>query len=132
MDLLISLAENAFWSRGIRTIVAESRGPREDALLQYEYVRPLLDGTSYISPTWFRQRLSASITFMTKKDYCSGLELADLLARPCAEKIINPTTNPVRWSEFKLKLCDGKETAHSILGLKTMPWRKCYDGIWKS
>lgn len=34
-------------------LVAESRGPKEDALLQNEFSRLHLDGTSYISPSWF-------------------------------------------------------------------------------
>ena len=113
-------------------IIAEARGSREDALLQYEYVRLLLDGTSYISPSWFRQQLTPAIEFRTKEDNCSGLQIADLLARPCGEKIINNLSTPDRWPEFREKLCLGQETAHSILGLKIVPWHERYIDIWKS
>ena len=95
MERLVMVLDNKY--NGARAhIVAEGHGPLEDALLQYEYVRLLLDGTSYISPSWFRQRLASSIIFQTKKDNCTGLELADLLARPCAKKIINPKSTPAR------------------------------------
>jgi len=113
-------------------IIAEARGPLEDALLQYEYVRLHLDGTSYISPSWFRQQLTPSIEFKLKKDNVSGLQIADLLARPCGEKILDPKSTPVRWPEFKGKLCPGMETMHSILGFKIVPWAQCYSDIWKS
>jgi hypothetical protein len=131
MERIVMILESQF--NGARTnIIAEARGSREDALLQYEYVRLLLDGTSYISPSWFRQQLSPAIEFRTKKDNCSGLQIADLLARPCGEKIINTSSTPERWPEFREKLCLGQETAHSILGLKIVPWHERYIDIWKS
>jgi hypothetical protein len=81
MERLVMVLDSKY--NGARAhVVAEARGPKEDAFIQYEYVRLLLDGTSYIKESWFRQRLTASITFKTKKDNCTGLELADLLARP--------------------------------------------------
>ncbi len=113
-------------------IIAEARGPREDALLQYEYVRLQIDGTSYISPSWFRQQLSPAIEFKTKKDNCSGLEIADLFARPCGEKILDPSSTPTRWPEFHDKICRGQETAHSVLGIKVVPWHDRYINVCKS
>lgn len=113
-------------------VVAEARGPLEDALLQYEFVRLQLDGTSYISAAWFRQQLEPGIEFKTKKDNCTGLQLADLLARPCGEKVCAPSSTPTHWPEFRTKLCQGQETAHSVLGLKVVPWDECYTDLWKS
>ena len=131
MERIVMILEAQF--NGARShIIAEARGSREDALLQYEYVRLQLDGTSYISPSWFRQQLAPAIEFRTKKDNCLGLQLADLLARPCGEKILDPSATPDRWSEFREKLCPGQETAHSILGLKVVPWSDRYIDIWKS
>lgn len=131
MERLVMILEKDF--NGARAhVIAEARGPREDALLQYEYVRLQLDGTSYISTSWFRQQLAPAIQFKTKKDNCTGLQLADLLARPCGEKILDPSATPARWPEFREKLCLGQETAHSILGLKVIPWHERYMDIWKS
>ena len=131
MERLVMVLERQF--NGARThVVAEARGPLEDAILQYEYVRLQLDGTSYIADSWFRQQLAPAIGFKPKKENCTGLQLADLLARPCGEKILDPSTIPARWPEFREKLCPGQETAHSILGLKVVPWHERYVGIWKS
>jgi hypothetical protein len=131
MERVVMILQRRFNSARAH-VVAEARGPLEDALLQYEYVRLQLDGTSYISASWFRQQLAPAIEFKTKKENCSGLQLADLLARPCGEKILDPSTTPVRWPEFREKLCPGQETAHSILGLKVIPWHERYVDIWKS
>jgi len=113
-------------------VIAESRGPREDALLQYEFARLHLDGTSYIAPGWFRQSLLPGISFQGKEVNNTGLQLADLLARPIAEKVSNKRRKPYMWAEARDKLCQGRETKNSILGLKIMPWRERYTEIWKS
>ncbi|HVS05500.1 MAG TPA: DUF3800 domain-containing protein [Candidatus Dormibacteraeota bacterium] len=131
MERLLMVLENDFG--GARaSVVVEARGPKEDAALQYEFARLHLDGTTYIAPTWFRQRLPPGMLFRTKKDTLTGLELADLLARPCGEKVLNPTSTPDRWPVFRTKLCLGQETKHSILGLKILPWDDRYKEIWKS
>lgn len=131
MERVVLILETQFDGANAH-VIAEARGPLEDALLQYEYVRLQLDGTSYISPSWFRQQLAPAIEFKTKKDNCTGLQLADLLARPCGDKILDPTATPDRWPEFCNKLCSGQETSHSILGLKIVPWHEKYTGIWES
>lgn len=113
-------------------VVAESRGPKEDALLQYEFARLHLDGTSYIPDSWFRQQFHPGIDFQGKETNCTGLQLADLVARPCGAKVIDPTSTPDRWEAIKSKLCPGMETKNSILGLKVLPWREEYENLWKS
>jgi hypothetical protein len=113
-------------------IVIESRGPKEDAAMQYELARLFIDGTSFVSASYFRHQFFPGIVFKSKDTNCTGLQLADLLARPCAEKALAPATSPPRWNVFKRKLCDGQFTQHSILGLKIVPWDDRYDGIWES
>jgi hypothetical protein len=131
MERIVMILEGQF--NGSRAFVyAEARGPLEDALLQHEYVRLQLDGTSYVSPSWFRHQLTPAILFRTKKDNVTGLQIADLLARPCGEKVLNLPTTPNRWLDFRTKLCPGQETAHSILGLKIVPWHDRYEDIGKS
>jgi hypothetical protein len=131
MERVLMVLENDF-AGAHAWVVAEARGPKEDAALQYEFARLQLDGTSYIAPTWFRQGLPPGMQFRTKKDNVTGLELADLLARPCGEKVLNPTSTPDRWPVFRKKLCLGQETKHSILGLKILPWDERYKEVWKS
>ena len=86
----------------------------------------------FISSAWFRHQLLPSIDFARKQDNLTGLQLADLLARPCAEKVVNPTSTPRHRQEFRTKLCPGVETAHSTLGIKIVPWDDLYVDIWKS
>lgn len=112
------------------TIIAESRGPKEDATLQYEFVRLQLDGTSYVSDSWFRYQLIPGIVFRPKSDNLAGLQVADLMARPCGEKALDPTATPERWNVFRGKLVPTQKTANSPLGLKVMPWHERYEGIW--
>lgn len=131
MERLVMVLERQFGGAPAH-VIAEARGPLEDALLQYEYVRLQLDGTSYISAAWFRQQLEPGIEFRTKKNNCSGLQIADLLARPCGEKVCDPSSTPTHWSEFRGKLCQGQGTVHSILGLKVIPWYAKYIDLWKS
>ncbi len=113
-------------------LVAESRGPKEDALLQHEFSRLHLEGTSYVAPGWFRQQLQPGIQFLSKPDNSTGLQLADLLARPVGEKVAQPDQDPPRWATFREKFCPGQETKNSVVGLKIVPWRDRYEDLWKS
>lgn len=128
----IVLALDSVFGGARAEVVAESRGPKEDALLQYEFARLHLDGTSYIAPGWFRQQLAPGVVFRIKEANSTGLQLADLIARPVADKVCSPEATPPRWPEVRSKLCAGQETKHSILGLKVLPWRDEYKDLWKS
>lgn len=120
------------FGNGRGRLIVESRGPLEDAGLQREFARLHIDGTSYISAKWFRQQLAPGIRFGRKDERMPGLEVADLLCRPCAEKALRPTSTPERWPEFRDKLCLGRETAHSPVGIKVVPWSEEHKGFWKS
>ncbi len=135
LDFLLErvvLALDSVFGGARAEVIAESRGPKEDALLQYEFARLHLDGTSYIAPGWFRQQLAPGIVFKGKDANSTGLQLADLIARPVADKVANPAATPPRWPQVRTKLCTGQETKHSILGLKILPWREEYEDLWKS
>jgi len=113
-------------------VLFESRGPREDAALQYEFARLFLDGTTYLASSYFRHQFFPGVEFRNKEDNITGLQVADLLARPCGEKVLEPSSSPPRWANVKAKLCPEIETEHSILGLKIVPWEEQYVRIWKS
>jgi Protein of unknown function (DUF3800) len=113
-------------------VVAEARGPLEDAQLQYEFARLHLDGTSYIRAGWFRQALLPGVTFLPKEANITGLQLADLVARPVGDKVLDRQAKPYLWEELREKMCPDVETEHSILGLKIMPWDTQYEDLWKS
>ncbi len=113
-------------------LIVESRGPLEDANFQYEFTRLFLDGTSYVSATMFRQQFEPGIEFLGKEANSTGLQLVDILARPCGEKVIDPDSTPDRWPQLRRKVCRGQETEHSILGMKIVPWEDRYEGLWES
>lgn len=106
-------------ARGL--VVAESRGPLEDSQVQQEYIRLQLEGTQFQSASWFRYQLARFIEFIPKRLNYSGLQLADLAARPCAEKVLRPTSDPERWSVFREKLYDGGSGRPESYGLKSFP-----------
>jgi len=135
VDLLaerIALAIDVQLGGGKVRWIIESRGPKEDAAFQYEFARLFLDGTAYLSPHFFRKTFFPGLEFRDKTSNSTGLQLADLQARPCAEKVMDPDTVPARWESFRAKLCRGRETAHSILGLKVLPWDERYEDLWES
>ena len=132
IERVVMVLENQF-NGGRAKVIAESRGALEDARLQHEFSRLHLEGTSYIASAWFRQQLHPGIHFEAKGgSYASGLQLADLSARPVAEKVAEPGSEPDRWPEICAKLCRGQETKNSILGLKIMPWDAGFAELWKS
>ncbi|HTU71642.1 MAG TPA: hypothetical protein VMF11_15170, partial [Candidatus Baltobacteraceae bacterium] len=123
----IALSLQAHFGGAQGRLVLEARDPLGDALLQYEFARLFLDGTAYISAAYFRHQFLPGLRFITKDSNSSGMQLADLLARPCADKVLDPMSDPPRWGIFQRKLCTGRVTANSILGLKVIPWDESYE-----
>jgi hypothetical protein len=106
-------------ARGI--VIAESRGILEDVLVQQEYVRLMVEGTQYQSASWFRYQLAPFVESLPKTRNHTGLQLADLAARPCAEKVLAPKSDPERWNVFRRKLYDGGVGRPESFGLKAFP-----------
>lgn len=102
-------------------VFAESRGSREDAEVHAEFIRLLLEGTQWQADGWFRYQLRPSIEFLPKSRNVSGLQIADLGARPIAEKILQPDSTPERWLLFRSRLYDGVEGRPASYGLKVYP-----------
>jgi len=102
-------------------VFAESRGDREDAEIHAEFIRLLLEGTQWQADGWFRYQLRPYIEFFPKSRNNSGLQIADLGARPIAEKILHPTSAPERWTFFRTRLYDGVEGRPASYGLKIYP-----------
>jgi hypothetical protein len=100
---------------------AESRGLREDAEVHHEYIRLHLEGTQFCSESQFRGYLRPFIQFERKGGNSSGLQVADLMARPLAEKVLDPNRSPDRWDIVASKLYDGTKGRRSSYGLKVFP-----------
>jgi hypothetical protein len=103
------------------TVRAESRGLREDAEVHHEYIRLHLEGTQFCSQSQFRGYLRPSIQFERKDGNSSGLQIADLMARPIADKILNPAVSPERWEIVAAKFYDGTQGRRGSYGLKIFP-----------
>ena len=102
-------------------VIAERIGPKEATQLMNEYSRLQLEGTQYISDSWFRYQLAESIIFGEKQDLMPGLEMTDVIARPIAEKVIDPSHTPVRWEPIRKKFYDGGQGRPESYGLKVFP-----------
>ena len=69
--------------------IAESRGGKEDMKLKDSYARLWEQGTDYIGGVRFQKRLtSKNLKVKPKSANIAGLQLADLLAHPCRQKIL--------------------------------------------
>lgn len=101
--------------------IAESRGPKEDAEVHAEFLRLQLEGTQWQSEQQFRHSLRPYIEFHRKDGDLTGLEIADLFARPIADKVLNPASTPARWNIVLPKIYDGGKSRKSSYGLKIFP-----------
>lgn len=70
-------------------IVMEKRGKKEDKKLEEHFQKLLAKGTGYVSASRLKEYRLA-IHFREKNKNINGLQLADLVAYPCASKISNP------------------------------------------
>lgn len=112
-------------ARGL--VIAESRGLKEDAIVHAEYINLHIRGTQFMSESDFRHQLRPYIEFYRKKRNSSGLQIADLAARPLAEIARDPASTPERWDVFRSKLYDGMKAAPHSYGLKVFPLTEVND-----
>lgn len=101
-------------------VVVESRGKKEDGELELEF-RRVCDGSNR-----FGIHLPLDIQFSDKKAMSSGLQLADLVARPIGLNTLRPNQENRAFDALKVKLyCDrGREGAgkgYEGVGLKIFP-----------
>lgn len=70
--------------------MAESRGGKEDKRLKESYTRLWEKGTDFLSPERFQNSLtSKQLKVKPKINYIAGLQIADLLAHPSRNEILN-------------------------------------------
>lgn len=104
-------------------VVVECRGKKEDRELELEF-RRVCDGQNRLS-----HRLPFEILFADKKVMSSGLQLADLVARPIGLSYLRPTQNNRAFEILKRKFyCDGGRSNvgndYEGIGLKIIPSQK--------
>ena len=84
-------------------IVLECRGKKEDKKLDEHFQRLLARGTGYISPDRLK-KINSKIHFRDKRKNVTGLQLADLVAYPCARYVINPQRANPSFDVLKSKI----------------------------
>ena len=97
-------------------VVFESRGKKEDAELELEF-RRLADGTSqwgYWRPDFSYARFEP--VFARKDANAAGLQLADLVARPCGLRLLKPKQTNRAFEALQPKIQQGNHD-----GWKTFP-----------
>jgi len=102
-------------------IIVESRGKNEDAQLELGFRRICDPSGNYLNKIF-----PFEIIFASKKTNSSGLQFADLVARPIGRHVINPMQNNRAFEILKNKFyCKGgrKLTGYNYLGygLKIFP-----------
>ncbi len=91
--LAIILERHLFFLEGkkeVGDIMAESRGGKEDRRLKESYTRLWEKGTDFLSPERFQKSFtSRQLKVKPKFNNISGLQIADLLAHPSRNEILN-------------------------------------------
>lgn len=96
-------------------IIFEKRGRREDDELELEF-RRVCDGANY-----FNKALPFNIVFADKKANSSGLQFADLLARPIGRAVLNPKQENRAYDIIKQKFYSSNTGKIEGWGLKCFP-----------
>ena len=104
-------------------IVVEQRGKKEDAELELEF-RRICDGNNRLN-----KNLPFDVIFSDKKVMSSGLQLADLVARPIGLNTLRPEQENRAFDVLKGKFyCDGGRknagTCYKGVGMKIYPTPK--------
>lgn len=106
-------------------IIAESRGKKEDQIIQYWYSLILHNGTQFIRDWQFRDVLPNAIEFKKKEDNIEGLQLADWIAYPMSKMIEYPDGEKdmyEEWELYKDKIWLGKGApSRGQVGFKVFP-----------
>ncbi|MBS1262068.1 MAG: hypothetical protein MAG453_01407 [Calditrichaeota bacterium] len=98
-------------------ICAESRGKREDRLLEAEFRRYVVEGTEFL-PSQRLRNIGFRIKFFKKERNIVGHQMADLAAYPIARYLISGDSSYRPFAVIRSKFYDGPGR---ISGLKIFP-----------
>lgn len=124
VDMLFERVQHFLYTVGqdaVGIVIAESRGEREDAEVQAEFLRLQLFGTQYVKHSAFRNQFRSYILFKKKASNETGLQLADALARPIAEKSVGHRLGILPHSIVDGKIYDGGQGRPESYGVKIFP-----------
>lgn len=84
-------------------IVIEQRGKKEDTKLKEHFQRLMARGTGYVSAERLN-KCGMTINFRSKKQNINGLQIADLIAYPCASFVKEPKRANPAYNIFSDKI----------------------------
>lgn len=85
------------------TIIAESRGKKEDATLQHQFQVTASHGTKHVDAEKFSEKI-ANFQFTKKSENNVGTQLCDLVAYPIATKVLYPDRENLAFGVIEPKL----------------------------
>ena len=100
LERLLSVLEGK--SQTEVTVIAESRGKREDRQLYSAFRRIVTSGSAYIDGARFR-RIDFTLRFLPKSRNIIGTQLADLAGYPIARRVLDPSKRNPAFDIVKLK-----------------------------
>ncbi len=104
MERARELLDNEDQAGRVTTIVCESRGDREDKALELEFLR-IAAGQHYL----LRRPIDGfQLVFADKKCNSTGLQVADLLARPIGLNVLRPLQSNQAFDIVRTKMWDLK------------------------
>ncbi len=106
-------------------VIVEKRGKKEDAELELEF-RRVCDGGNYEGT-----QLPFEIIFADKRSNSSGLQLADLVARPVGMKILRPGQQNRAYEIIKKKFYRNSSGYYQGCGLKCFPWKQKASAVFR-
>jgi hypothetical protein len=112
-------------NKGKGQIIAESRGRKEDNVIQHHYSTILQYGTQFYRNWQFQKAIPTAIEFRRKRDNIAGLQISDWIAPPLSKKAEYPDGSQDKYGEWELyrgKIWIGKKApAPGQIGFKTFP-----------
>lgn len=125
MSLSFVLERSIFYTDNIIcnsiSIIAESRGKKEDNKLLTQYQLVLSNGTKYITSERFKKKIK-SFKFVNKHENSIGTQIADLVAYPIATKIIYPKRINLAFKILEIKIYSQfPGSDYLVYGLKVFP-----------
>jgi uncharacterized protein DUF3800 len=101
-------------------VVAEGRGRPEDDALRREFARLRAEGTRYVAGARIRACFTRRIEFRRKRHNIPGLQMADLVAYPIANRLCYPMSRRIDFAIVQAKLHRSSRGVWGA-GLKVFP-----------
>jgi hypothetical protein len=115
MERVIRFLKSKEQTQKLTHIVFETRGKQEDKDLELEF-RRICDGDNYVGEINF-----LDIVFVDKKANSTGLQIADLIARPIGLRVLRPEQNNRAYDIIKDKFYSDENGNYMEVGLKIFP-----------